>query len=210
MLVAAGVLFYVSYWLVSQAGQALDGLPQAASPPRARVGRRATLAVTAFLAVYREGAETSLMYQALLGSQGTTPAGLLGLATGLILGLVILAVIAVLVRATSVRLPFRAFFKLSGLFLFALAVVFAGNAVFELQNAGILVTTPLAWLGGGFPLAGLYPNVQVASVQGLLVAGALLSWVVIPRGSLGDRPAARNDATPPGSASTGTTNPLPA
>ena len=95
----------------------------------------------------------------------------------------ILAAIAVLVRATSVRLPLRAFFQFSGLFLFALAVVFAGNGVFELQNAGILVTTPLAWLGGGLPLAGLYPNVQVVSVQGLLVAGALLSWVVIPRGS---------------------------
>ena len=211
MLVAAGVLFYVSYWLVSQAQakrwtdflkrQARRGLEW---------GGGTTLAATAFLAVYREGAETSLMYQALLGSQGTTAAGLWGLAAGLVLGLVILAGIAVLVRATSVRLPFRAFFQLSGLCLFTLAVVFAGNAVFELQNAGILVTTPLAWLGGGFPLAGLYPNVQVASVQGLLVAGALLSWVVIPRGSLGDRPAARNDAAPSGSAGTGTTNPLPA
>ena len=75
----------------------------------------------------------------------------------------------------------RTFFKFSGLFLFALAVVFAGNGVFELQNAGILLTTHLAWLGGGFPLAGLYPNLQVVSVQGLLLAGALLSWVVIPR-----------------------------
>jgi high-affinity iron transporter len=208
MLVAAGVLFYVSYWLVSQvhAKQWTDFLKQKARRGL-EWGGGGTLAATAFLAVYREGAETSLMYQALLGSQGTTRAGLLGLAAGLALGLVILAIVAVLVRATSVRLPIRSFFQLSGLCLFALAVIFAGNGVFELQNAGILLTTPLAWLGGGFPLAGLYPNVQVVSVQGLLLAGAVLSWVVIPRGALGDHTAARK---PPGPAGTGTTTPLPA
>src|SRR5262249_4566613 len=113
--------------------------------------------------------------------------------------------VAVLVRATSVRLPIRSFFQLSGLCLFALAVIFAGNGVFELQNAGILLTTPLAWLGGGFPMAGLYPNVQVVSVQGLLLAGALLSWVVLPRASLQGPTTARTDAMPSGP---GTTTPL--
>jgi high-affinity iron transporter len=142
-----------------------------------------TLALTAFLAVYREGAETSLMYQALLGSEGRTRPGFLGLAAGLALGLVILALIAVVIRATTVRLPLRTFFKFSGLFLFALAIMFAGNGVFELQNAGILLTTNLTWLGGGLPWAGLYPNLQVISVQGLLLAGALLGWLLVPRAS---------------------------
>ena len=77
------------------------------------------------------------------------------------------------------------FFKFSGAFLFALAIVFAGNGVFELQNAGILVTTNLAWMGRGLAWAGLYPNLQVVSVQGLLLAGAILSWLVVPRISLG-------------------------
>ena len=185
MLVAAGVLFYVSYWLVSQAEAKrwMDFLKQKARRGLEWDGR-GTLAVTAFLAVYREGAETSLMYQALIGSQGQTRPGLLGLVAGFLVGLVILAAIAVLVRATSVRLPLRAFFKFSGLFLFVLAVVFAGNGVFELQNAGILLTTHLAWMGNGFPIAGLYPNRQVVLVQGLLVAGALLAWAVISRTSL--------------------------
>ncbi len=185
MLVAAGVLFYVSYWLVSQAetrrwmdflkNQARRGLEW---------GGQGTLAVTAFLAVYREGAETSLMYQALIGSQGQTRPGFLGLVGGFVAGLTILAAIAVLVRATSVRLPMRTFFKFTGLFLFALAVVFAGNGVFELQNAGILITTHLAWMGNGLPMAGIYPNLQALSVQGLLVLGALLAWAVIPRAAL--------------------------
>src|SRR5262249_46821222 len=143
-------------------------------------GGRGTLGLTAFLAVYREGAETSLMCQALLGSQGQTRPGLLGLAAGVLLGLVILAAIAVLVRATSVRLPMRTFFQFSGWFLFALSIIFAGNGVFELQNAGILITTHLAWMGNGLPLVGIYPNFQVISVQGFLVAGALLAWAVMP------------------------------
>ena len=186
MLLAAGVLFYVSYWLISrfEAKRWTDYLAQ-----RARrgieLGGQGTLALTAFLAVYREGAETSLLYQALLGSEGRTRAGLLGLAAGIALGAVLLAIIAAILRATSVRLPMQLFFKLSGVFLFLLAIVLAGNGVFELQNAGVLVTTNLAWMGRGLPWAGLFPNLQVISVQGLLLAGAILAWLVIPRSALG-------------------------
>ena len=175
------MLFYVSYWLISrlEAKRWMDFLKQQARRGL-ELGGQGTLALTAFLAVYREGAETSLMYQALLGSEGRTRAGLLGLAAGVALGLVLLAVIAAIVRATSVRLPMQLFFKFSGLFLFALAIVFAGNGVFELQNAGILLTTNLAWMGRGLPWAGLYPNLQVVSVQGLLLVGAIAAWLVDP------------------------------
>jgi len=185
MLAASGVLFYVSYWLIShlEAKRWMDFLKKQASHGL-ELGGQGTLALTAFLAVYREGAETSLMYQALLGSEGRTQAGFLGLTSGLALGIVLLALIAVLIRATSVRLPMHVFFKFSGLFLFALAITFAGNGVFELQNAGILLTTNLAWMGRGLPWAGLYPNLQVISVQALLLAGAVMAWVVIPHVSL--------------------------
>src|SRR3954454_4881642 len=120
------------------------------------------------------------MYQAMIGTQGQLRAGLLGLGAGLGAGGVVVAIVALLVRATSVRLPLRAFFKFSGAVLFAMAVVFAGNAIFELQQYGLLRTTPLAgplaWLGQeGIPMLGLYPNVQTLSVQGLLLAGAALA-----------------------------------
>ena len=185
MLAASGILFYVSYWLISQleAKRWMDFLKKQARHGL-ELGGQGTLAVTAFLAVYREGAETSLMYQALLGSEGRTQAGLLGLIAGLALGVALLAVIAYIIRATSIRLPMHVFFKFSGMFLFVLAIVFAGNGVFELQNAGILLTTNITWVGRGVPWAGLYPNLQVISVQGLLLAGAILAWVVIPRASL--------------------------
>jgi high-affinity iron transporter len=182
MLAASAVLFYVSFWLISnvQAKRWMDFLKQQARRGL-ELGGQGTLALTSFLAVYREGAETALMYQALLGSEGQTTSGLIGLASGLVLGVALLAVIAVLIRATSVRLPLHLFFKFSGAFLFALAIVFAGNGVFELQNAGILITTNLTWMGHGLPWAGLYPNLQVISVQGLLLAGAILAWMIVPR-----------------------------
>ena len=66
--------------------------------------------------------------------------------------------------------------------LFAMAVVFAGNGVFELQSSGLLKITPLGWLGGGLPVLGVYPNLQVLSVQALLLAGAALAVVIIAIG----------------------------
>jgi high-affinity iron transporter len=191
MLLAAGVLFYVSYWLISQSESRrwLDFLKRQAQRG-VELGGPGTLALTAFLAVYREGAETALMYQAMLGSQGQSRAGLVGLASGLGIGLLVLAVVALVIRATSVRLPLRAFFQFSGAVLFGMAVVFAGNAIFDLQEYGLLETTYLAgaggWLGRGIPMLGLYPNVQTLSIQGLLLTGAFLALVLM----VTDRPKA--------------------
>lgn len=188
MLSAAGVLFYVSYWLISQVESKrwMEFLKRQAARGTGR-GHRGffPLALTAFLAVYREGAETALMYQAMIGSQSGARAGLSGLAAGLALGLVALAAIAFVIRATSVRLPLRPFFQVTGGLLFAMAVVFAGNGVFALQSSGILKSTPLTWLGGGLPILGVYPNVQALSVQCVLLMGAALALALI----LGDTPA---------------------
>ncbi|HEY2156408.1 MAG TPA: FTR1 family protein, partial [Isosphaeraceae bacterium] len=180
MMVAAGVLFYVSYWLISQVesrrwteflkGQIRRGVA---------AGGFGTLGLTAFLAVYREGAETALMYQAMIGGQGGSRAGLAGLVAGLAVGLVGLFAIYRLIRTTSRKLPLRTFFKVTGLVLFGMAVVFAGNGVFELQMAGVLKSTPVDWLGRGVSWLGFYPNLQVILVQGLLLAGALVAVVML-------------------------------
>jgi len=176
MLAAAGVLFYVSYWLISQSESKrwLDFLKRQARRGSEAGGLR-TLALTAFLAVYREGAETALMYQALITGHGQARAGAVGLLAGFLAGLVLLVAIVLVIRATSLRLPLRTFFTLTGFVLFAMAVVFAGNGIFELQSSGILKITTVSWLGTGVPFLGLYPNIQVLSVQALLVAGAVLA-----------------------------------
>lgn len=183
MLAASGVLFYVSYWLISQSESKrwMDFLKRNAARG-AEFGGLGTLALTAFLAVYREGAETALLYQAMIGGLGNSREGLMGLAAGVGVGLVLLAIVAVVVGAGSVRLPIRSFFKLTGVLLFAMAVVFAGNGVHALQVSTILKTTPLGWLGAGMPLLGVHPTVQTLSVQAILLAGAALALVVMLTG----------------------------
>ena len=182
MLVAASVLFYVSYWLISQSESKrwMGFLKQQASAG-ANLGTKGflTLMIAAFLAVYREGAETSLMYQAMISSQNGSREGLTGLAAGLGVGLVLLGLIAYIFKATTVKLPLRTFFQATGGFLFVLAVIFAGNGVFELQQSGLLKTTPLTWLGSGIPQLGVHPSTQALSVQGLLLLGALIAMVVL-------------------------------
>jgi high-affinity iron transporter len=179
LLLAAGVLFYVSYWLVSQiqAKRWTDFLKRQATHA-AEIGSAWTLGLTAFLAVYREGAETALMYQALIAGQ---PArlGQIGLGLGLGLGLVLLGIVYKVIRSASVRLPLKAFFQVSGMVLFTMAVVFAGKGVAELQNSGLVRITPVSWLGQGLPALGFYPNVQTLSVQGLLLVGAVLALLLL-------------------------------
>ncbi len=194
MLAAAGVLFYVSYWLISQTqakrwadflkGQVARG---------AQVGGLGTLALTAFLAVYREGAETALLYQALIAGQGGSQRGLFGLAAGLAVGLVILAAVAILIRSTSVKLPLRPFFKVTGFVLFAMAVIFAGNGVFELQNAGYHQdhAGPLARLGPSRP--GVPPQYSGPLDPGIAPPGSPAGLFAPGSGSETSSPQARRD-----------------
>ena len=176
MLAATGVLFYVSYWLISKSESRrwMDFLKRQARRG-AEVGGFGTLGVTAFLAVYREGAETALMYQAQVVIFGGSRPSLIGLAAGLAAGAALLAVLYRVLRSASGRLPMQTFFKVTGYLLFGMAVVFAGKGVAELQSCGLIRVTPLAWLGRGLPVLGVYPNVQSISVQGLLLAGAALA-----------------------------------
>lgn len=181
MLLATAILVYVSYWLISQtqAKRWAEFLKEQAAQG-AKVGGLGTLALTSFLAVYREGAETTLMYQALISAQGGSRDGLSGIVAGLVLGLALLGVIVVVLRATSVRLPIRPFFKFTGFALYAMALIFVGNGVFELQCAGLIKVTPVAWIGLGVPALGIHPNVQTLVSQGFLLFAAMLA-LVLPR-----------------------------
>ena len=173
MLLAAAVLFYVSYWLLSKVEVA-----RWMAFLRDRVGRaesRWALFGVAFLAVYREGAETILFYQALAGAGRPAP-----IAAGFVAAAAVLLVIAVAVLKFGVRLPTRPLFAMTGALLYYLAFVFAGQGVHELQEAGWVALTPvlgapeIGWLG-------IYPSAQSLAVQTLLVGLALVAGVVILR-----------------------------
>lgn len=174
-LLAAGILFYVGFWMHNKLNarrwtKFLQDKIQSALDTQALW----TLAAVSFVAVYREVFETVLFYQA-LWAQADAGAhdAVFGGAT---------AAAALLVAATwgifkfGLRLPLRQFFAISGSIMFILAVVFAGKGVVALQEAGKLPISPVA-----FPridVLGIYPNLQGLLLQlGLiLIAAALMLY----------------------------------
>jgi high-affinity iron transporter len=166
LLLAAGVLFYVSYWLISKSEAARwQAFIHAQINSALSKGSAFALGLAAFLAVYREGAETVLFYQALSGQANGQWWPLLA---GFGLAVAALLLLYRLMQAASFRLPLGLFFTLTAVLLYYLAVTFAGNGVLELQEAGWLGITPVegvarvGWLG-------LYPNLESLSAQLLLL-----------------------------------------
>lgn len=175
-LLAAVVLFSVSFWMISRAesrhwmaylrGQLESTLGR---------GRLVLLAGLAFLAVYREAAETVLFTQAL-----RLEAGAAGwqVGAGALCGLGVVVGAAVALRGAVMRLPLAPFFAVSGTLLCALSIAFAGSGIYTLVAAGYLEPRPvrffeLAWLG-------VHPDLTSLTVQLAILAAvggaAAVTW----------------------------------
>ena len=179
MLVATGVLFYVSYWLLSKMEVVKWNHFVKSKVADALTGGSAlALASAAFLAVYREGFETVLFYKALFVS--ATANGAMPVAAGMIVGGLVLVVVYVAIDRFGVRLPLKPFFAVTSAFLYYMAFVFAGKGVAELQEGGTIGTTVAAW-APRIPALGIYPTAQSLAAQGLLVllAFAALLWTFV-------------------------------
>ena len=167
LLVAVAVLFSVSYWLISrvEAAKWQQFIREKVNNALAHGGGKA-LAFVAFLAVYREGAETALFYQALF-DEG--PRVALPITLGLLLGFAALAVIFVLFYRYGVRIPLRPFFSVTSVLLYYMAFVFMGKGVRELQEGNAMPITLIPGLPHVEAL-GLYPTWQTVLAQVLLLA----------------------------------------
>ena len=166
MLIAVAVLFSVSYWLISkvEAAKWQQFIKEKVSAALDQGGGRA-LTFVAFLAVYREGAETALFYQALF-NEG--PHVALPLSLGIVAGFIALAIIFTLFYRYGVKIPLRPFFSVTSVLLYYMAFVFTGKGVRELQEGNAMSLSAIA----GFPhneWLGLYP-----SWEGVLAQLALL------------------------------------
>ena len=196
MLVAVGVLFSVSYWLISrvEAAKWQQFIREKVNNALNHGGGRA-LAFVAFLAVYREGAETALFYQALFNEGAHV---ILPITLGIVVGFAALAVIFTLFYRFGVRIPLRPFFSVTSVLLYYMAFVFAGKGVRELQEGNAIPLTAIR----GFPhieWLGIYPSWQGILTQ--LVLLLLFAFAVLktfwPKRSVAlptvmpDQPAAR-------------------
>ncbi|MFN2397660.1 MAG: FTR1 family protein [Gemmatimonadaceae bacterium] len=166
MLVAVAVLFSVSYWLISrvEAARWQQFIRDKVDDALQRGGGKA-LAFVAFLAVYREGAETALFYQALFGEGRNV---IVPITLGILVGFVALAVIFTLFYRFGVRIPLRPFFAATSVLLYYMAFVFMGKGIRELQEGNVISITMIP----GFPQSdalGIYATVETLSAQLLLV-----------------------------------------
>jgi high-affinity iron transporter len=166
MLVAVVVLFSVSYWLISkvEAAKWQKFIRDKVSAALEHGGGKA-LALVAFLAVYREGAETALFYQALF-NEGPNVG--LPLTLGIIVGFAALAVIFTLFYRYGVRIPMRPFFTVTSLLLYLLAFVFMGKGIRELQEGNIMPITVIPH-GPHVEALGIYPSVETLTAQAVLI-----------------------------------------
>jgi high-affinity iron transporter len=164
-LLAAAVLFTVSFWMISKVEsrhwmaylkRRLEGLS----------GRNVLLlAGLSFLAVYREAAETVLFTQALVLE---SEAHRVQVWAGAAAGLAAVAVVALAMERAALRLPLGPFFAVSGLLLCALAISFAGAGMYALVAAGYLPPRPVAF--PEVPWMGIHPDLSALLVQLTIVA----------------------------------------
>jgi high-affinity iron transporter len=166
MLVAVVVLFSVSYWMGSKSDQhTFDHYIQGKVQNSLSRGNTLSLGAAAFLAVYREGAEVVLFYQALFNDAGND---MHMIWLGFVLGCLALVVIFALVRYGSLKIPLNPFFQGTSILMACLAISFAGGGMKELQEGGVLGVTPI----DGVPtvdLLGVYPTLETLLPQILLI-----------------------------------------
>ncbi|NOU82190.1 iron permease FTR1 [Paenibacillus sp. LMG 31459] len=179
MLLAVAVLFSMSFWLIGKADAKrwknyIEGKIQTSIT----TGNTVTLWLAAFLAVYREGAETVLFYQALVTGQDREGISMIGL--GILVGALALVVIFLVIRLGSLRIPLKPFFIGTSILMYYLAFVFAGEAITELQAGAMISATSVS----GFPIIsffGIYPTVESLTAQGLLLLATAIGliWYLI-------------------------------
>lgn len=142
MLLAAGLMFYMSGWLfLRQDSRALMAELKQSADRALSKGTFYSIALIAFLAVFREGAETVLFLHALAGTNGGfTPSFFAGIGGATIA----LAAIFVVLQWFALKLPLRPVFLVTSALLFVMGLKFVGGGMQELQEQALLPVTPVA------------------------------------------------------------------
>ncbi len=180
MLLAVVVLFFVSNWMVSKAeAQAWKSYIEGKVASAVTTGSAVALGAAAFLAVFREGAETILFYQALL-ADAKEYVDMVWYGFGV--GAVCLVALFALIRFGSLRLPLRPFFIGTSILMYVMAIAFAGGGIKELQEADVVSVTPVSFVGS-VDLLGLYPTVETLLPQAVLIVLAVVSYLYYTRKS---------------------------
>ncbi|BAV91920.1 FTR1 family iron permease [Candidatus Desulfovibrio trichonymphae] len=178
MLLAVAVLFFVSNWMVSKAeSEAWKNYIKDKVAAAATTGSVAALAAASFLAVFREGAETILFYQALLADT-KDHMGMLWFGFGV--ACLCLVVLFAAIRFGSLRIPLRPFFIGTSILMYVMSISFAGGGVKRLQVADLVPVTHVSDIAT-VDILGIYPTMETLLPQGALLILAVASFLFYMR-----------------------------
>ena len=178
MLIAVGLLFYVGFWLLSNAGaKKWSKYIQSHVSESISAGSAKALWWTVFLAVFREGAETVLFYQALI-FDAKDSAGYSMIALGFVVGLVVLLVTYYVFKIFAIKIPIKPFFLVTSTIIFYMSIVFVGKGLMEFVEGKIFVPTKIE----GFPTIewlGIYPYYESLVPQAIMIAALIIGVIIM-------------------------------
>jgi len=139
MLIAAGILTWMIFWMGKQARFLKSELEAGVSKAVASTGKRAVFWL-AFVAVVREGIELAIFITAAFfaGDPGQASTNVIQVLAGTILGLGTAALLGWTLFATTVRLDLRRFFQVTGILLILFAAGLVAHGVHEFNEAGLI------------------------------------------------------------------------
>ena len=176
-LIAVCVLFYVSNWMISKAEAAswsryIDNKVQSS----VETGSSFALAFTAFLSVFREGAEVVLFYQPMLTEGNPTMVW-----AGFGVGCVILVFVYLAITKLSIKLPIKVFFTATSILMAVMCVSFLGSGIKELAEGGVFDVTmnvPAIPENDVLQVLGIYPYLETLVPQLILAIILLITFMV--------------------------------
>ena len=176
-LIAVCVLFYVSNWMISKAEAAswsrfIDGKVQSS----VEQGSSFALAFTAFLSVFREGAEVVLFYQPML-SEGNPGMVWAGFGAGCFL----LVFVYLAITKLSIKLPIKVFFTATSILMAVMCASFLGSGIKELAEGNVFDLTlrvPGIPENDVIQIFGIYPWLETLVPQLILSIILLITFMM--------------------------------
>ena len=161
-LIAMVMLLFTSNWMLSKSSvSSWNAYIKDKTEASVSTGGVWALASLSFLAVFREGAETVMFYQALLTMDRS----------------VVLVAVFLVIRYTSVKIPLRPFFAITSALMAILVVIFAGGGLHALIEGDIVSGTYVT----GWPtydFLGIYPYHETLVFQALIAIVVVVLGIV--------------------------------
>src|ERR687895_2011948 len=185
---AVAVLFWVSFWVLNRIEtKKWIEFVKAKVWKATTTGSVMVFIMLSFFTVYREGFETVLFYQAILGFARYMEWYVIA---GMVLGLAVIIGVALGVRKLGRKLPLRVLFGLTMGIGAYMSIAFMGNAIREFQEVGYIPTTHMI---GTIPrldinlatMTGIHPTLETVVAQLILLSvyiiGSLYILILQPR-----------------------------